>query len=73
MRGMDSDVRRVVLGAVVVVQLLLAVLVFVAWTNPHAEVPFFSKTLCTTVKGGVWFDSPDMWRGVDRPGCYRVD
>src|SRR4029450_12723288 len=39
--------------------------------TPYLNIPIISKTACS-IRGDVWFDAPNVWYGVTRPGCYHA-
>src|SRR5206468_1671611 len=47
--------------------------VLFAWSfvDPHLNVPLVSSIVCR-LKGGVFYDEPNVLLGVEAPGCYRV-
>lgn len=55
----------------VLVAVLLSVLTMASAANPHLNIPIISKTVCS-IRGDVWFEEPNAWYGVTRPGCYRA-
>ncbi len=55
-------------GAAVVV--VVGVLFAWSFVDPSLNVPVVSPIVCR-LKGDIFYDEPNVWIGVEAPGCYR--